>query len=187
MKRVVEVVEHVSNVPDCAQLNGTLEACPTERKSQMTILIAGIGNIFFGDDAFGVEVVHRLSQRIWPTGVRIVDFGIRGLDLAYTLLEEWDAVILVDAVPRGGVPGALYVLEVEAKTGDEPAQVDPHTMDPGRVLRLAASLGGRLDRLYLVGCEPGTSREDMQMEMSPAVRRAVEEAEPLIRSLVDRL
>ncbi len=77
------------------------------------ILIAGIGNIFLGDDAFGVEVVRRLSRsaRKLPDEVRIVDFGIRGFDLAYALMEGYEVAILVDATPRGGVPGTLYTIE----------------------------------------------------------------------------
>src|SRR5271165_3610783 len=105
------------------------------------ILIGGIGNIFFGDDAFGVEVARRLSGRPLPEGVRVVDFGIRGLDLAYALLDPYDAVILVDAVPRGGQPGTLYVLEPELDAVDAPPpMVEPHALDPWKVLHLAQSL-----------------------------------------------
>src|SRR5688572_21177077 len=120
------------------------------------ILIAGIGNIFFGDDAFGVEVARRLAGRPLPEGVRVVDFGIRGIDLTYALLEDWAAVILVDAVPCGGTPGTLYVLEPEPD-GEASAAVptvEPHNLDPGKVLRLARSLGGAVERVLLVGCEP---------------------------------
>jgi hydrogenase maturation protease len=154
------------------------------------ILVAGIGNIFFGDDAFGVAVAQRLLRRPQPEGVRVVDFGIRGLDLAYALLDPYEAVILVDAVPRGGRPGSLYVIEPE-----KPAAVatnnliEAHGMDPVKVLCLAATLGGQLGRVLLVGCEPQAPAdpEDMQMEMSDAVRAAVHEAVPLVESLVVRL
>jgi hydrogenase maturation protease len=157
------------------------------------ILVAGVGNIFLGDDAFGVEVVRRLARRSWPEDVRIVDFGIRGLDLAYALLDGYEAVILVDAAPRGGQPGTLYVLEPEA---DEPSGeaapgslVEMHGLDPVKVLRLAATLGGRVERLLLVGCEPGQAIdvEEMQAGLSAPVRAAVEEAVPLVESLVERL
>ena len=133
------------------------------------ILIAGIGNIFFGDDAFGSEVAERLLRRPQPEGVRVVDFGIRGLDLAYTLLNQYEAVILVDAVPRGGQPGTLYVLEPEKPTADTPdSLVEAHGMDPVKVLRLASAMGGQLGRVLLVGCEPHTPADpdDMQLEMS---------------------
>jgi hydrogenase maturation protease len=154
------------------------------------ILIAGIGNIFFGDDAFGVEVAGRLGRRPLPEGVRVVDFGIRGLDLTFSLLDDYEAVILVDAVPRGGRPGTLYVLEPEtAATGgaDAPGPtVELHALDPQKVLRLSRALGGKVERVLLVGCEPGppTPDDDLRMEMSAPVHHAVEEAVRLIKSLV---
>jgi hydrogenase maturation protease len=157
------------------------------------ILIAGVGNIFLGDDAFGVEVAQRLTRRALPDEVRVVDFGIRGLDLAYALLDGYEAVILVDALPRGGPPGTLYVLEPEAGEPPETAGTVPlietHGMDPVKVLRLAAALGARVERLLVVGCEPVplADAEDVQVGMSDAARAAVEEAVPLVESLVARL
>jgi hydrogenase maturation protease len=157
------------------------------------ILIAGVGNIFLGDDAFGVEVAQRLTRRALPDEVCVVDFGIRGLDLTYALLDGYEAVILVDALPRGGPPGTLYVLEVAP---DEPSAaedagplIETHNLDPVKVLRLAAAMGARVGRLLVVGCEPVPLDEsdDMQMGMSAAARAAVEEAVPLVESLVARL
>jgi hydrogenase maturation protease len=160
---------------------------------QPRFLIAGVGNIFLGDDAFGVEVAQRLARRALPDEVRVADFGIRGLDLAYALLDGYAAVILVDALPRGCPPGTLYVLEVAA---DEPPAaegagplIETHNLDPVKVLRLAAAMGARVERLLVVGCEPvplGES-EDMQMGLSDPVRAAVEEAVPLVESLAARL
>lgn len=157
-----------------------------------TILIAGIGNIFFGDDAFGVEVARGLAQRPLPEGVKVVDFGIKGLDLAYALLDDYQAVILVDAVPRGGQPGALYVLEPEFDSSDGPAEsaamLEPHALDPHRVLRLARSLGATLERVLIVGCEPTIPAEDeLQMEMSAPVQAAVNEAIDMVESLVSQI
>ena len=90
----------------------------------MKILVAGVGNIFLGDDAFGVEVARALSGRPLPEGVTVKDFGIRGFDLAYTMLDAWDTVILVDALSRGEAPGTLYLLEPDLaytdKCGDHP-------------------------------------------------------------------
>jgi hydrogenase maturation protease len=157
------------------------------------ILVAGIGNIFLGDDAFGVEVVQRLASGALPGWVRVVDFGIRGLDLAYALLDGYDAVILVDAVPRGGPPGTLYLIEPEV--GSPPVAgcagllVEGHGMDPVKVLRLAASMGGRVDRLLLIGCEPErvVDGDDMRDGLSGPVRAAVPEAVALVESLVGRL
>ncbi len=127
---------------------------------QARILVAGIGNIFLGDDAFGSEVARRLLSEPMPHEVRVVDFGIRGLDLTYALLDRYAAAILVDAAPRGEAPGTLYVLDLAKETPTDTNRATPlleaHTMDPVRVLRLAASLGGRVERLFLVGCEPAT-------------------------------
>ncbi len=153
------------------------------------ILIAGVGNIFLGDDAFGVEVAQRLLRRPLPEGVRVVDFGIRGLDLAYALLDPFEAVILVDALPRGGEPGTLYVLEPEPASpleGDAPV-IETHNLDPARVLRLVAALGGRVRRLLVVGCEPTPLGEDVPTELSEPVRAAVDEAVKLVESLAARL
>lgn len=152
------------------------------------LLIAGIGNIFLGDDAFGVEVVQRLAQRPLPEDVRVVDFGIRGLDLAYALLDGYESVILVDALPRGGVPGTIYVLEPEYRPSDRPAApLEMHRLDPVKVLHLAASMGANVRRLLVVGCEPTPGEEDMHDGLSDPVRLAVEEAISLIESLASRL
>lgn len=159
------------------------------------ILIAGIGNIFFGDDAFGVEVAQRLAGRQWPPGVRVVDFGIRGIDLTYALLDGCDVAILVDAVRRGEAPGTVYVIEPEAPAesadlaGQGPPLIEAHDLDPAKVLRLVASLGGRVRRVILVGCEPMPidPQQDMQMEMSRPVRAAVDQAAAVVESLVSRL
>lgn len=156
------------------------------------ILIAGVGNIFLGDDAFGVEVVQRLLRHDLPPEVRVVDFGIRGLDLTYALLDDYEAVILVDALPRGGSPGTLYVVEptTERPVDAGDVVIQTHGMDPQKVLRLVEAMGGRVEHLLLVGCEPATPSdfyEDMQMGLSEPVRAGVEEAVVLIESLVARL
>ena len=157
------------------------------------VLVAGVGNIFLGDDAFGVEVAQRLLRRGLPDVVRVVDFGIRGLDLTYALLDGYEAVVLVDAAPRGGRPGTRYVLAVDpvAATGsrcDGPA-IEAHSMDPPKVLRLAAAMGGQVGRLLLVGCEPTPLDEadEMQTGLSEPVGRAVDEAVVLVEELVGRL
>jgi hydrogenase maturation protease len=157
-------------------------------------LIAGIGNICLGDDGFGVEVVGRLSGRRLPEGVEVVDFGIRGMDLAYALHEDYDLVVFVDATPRGGEPGTVYLIEPEIEE-DEPVSLDTHGMDPVKVIRLARALGARPARTLVIGCEPqvipgrrGGSQthpyDDMLMELSEPVRAAVEEAAKLVESLV---
>ena len=154
------------------------------------ILIACIGNIFLGDDAFGVEVARALSARSLPANVKLVDFGIRGWDLTYSLMEDHDAVILVDAVPRGEAPGTLYLIEPDvndAGSSPQDIQLDAHNLDPAKVLRLAASLGGRQNRILLVGCEPTPmdSEQDMAMGLSDAVGAAIPQALNMIESLLN--
>jgi hydrogenase maturation protease len=157
-----------------------------------SVLIAGIGNIFLGDDAFGVEVARRLSARVLPGGVRVADFGIRGLDLTYAMLYgDQDVTILVDAAPRGGTPGTVYLIEPEA-AGDEAGQgqavLDAHSMDPVKILRTVSSMGGEPKRVFVVGCEPLTFGPDEGlMGLSAPVELAVGEAADLIESLVIRI
>ena len=155
------------------------------------ILIAGIGNIFFGDDAFGVEVARRLLAMPLREDVRVVDFGIRGLDLTYSLLEPYETVILVDAMPRGGAPGTLYLLEplLAELDAPEPACVDPHALDPVKVLRAARSMGSTIESIFIVGCEPFPidPDADLGMELSHAVHAALEPALDMIQRLVERL
>lgn len=159
-----------------------------------SVLIAGIGNIFLGDDAFGVEVAQRLAGRKLPERVKVVDFGIRGFDLAYALLDRFDVTILVDACPRGGAPGTLYVIEpdlnVSAQDAAEAEQttVDAHSMNPMNVIRMAKSMGGELKRILLVGCEPLTlGPEEGAMGLSEPVAAMVEEAANRIESLVETI
>src|SRR5580658_4115696 len=109
----------------------------------MKILIACVGNIFLGDDGFGTAVAQRLASRALPPEVVLRDFGIRGIDLTYALLSPYDLVILVDACPRGGAPGTIYVLEPDAieASPEDPAQLETHGMNPLSALRMAASMG----------------------------------------------
>ncbi len=155
------------------------------------ILIAGIGNIFLGDDAFGVEVAQRLSAREWPQNVRVTDFGIRGYDLAYALLDGYDTTILVDACPRGEPAGTLYVIEPDLSdlggTEERQGAVEAHSMNPLNVLRLAASMGP-LKQVLLVGCEPGTlGPEEGQMGLSDPIKAVISEAVKLVESLVEKI
>jgi hydrogenase maturation protease len=153
------------------------------------ILVAGIGNIFLGDDGFGVEVVKRLAGRELPEGVEVVDFGIRGLDLAYALQKDYELVVFVDATPRGGEPGTVYLIEPEIVEDGE-VSLDTHGMDPIKVIKLSRALGAKPIRTLVVGCEPqvvvsGEDYDDMLMELSESVRAAVEEAVKLVESLVE--
>jgi hydrogenase maturation protease len=146
-------------------------------KIGIRILVACVGNIFLGDDGFGVEVAQSLSKRQLPETVTVKDFGIRGFDLAYALLDPWDGVIIVDALPRGEAPGTLYVIEPD-RSGAAEADINPHGMDPVRVLNLAASMGTISARVLVVGCEPNDFGDELEgrMGLSSPVQAAVEEA-----------
>ena len=154
-------------------------------------MVAGIGNVFLGDDGFGVEVVKELAGRVLPSGAEVRDFGIRGLDLAYALMDDYEAVIFVDAVPRGEEPGTVYLIEPRVEDA-EGANIDTHGMDPVKVIRFARAMGAELPRTLVVGCEPqlmlsGESYDDMLMELSEPVRGAVGEAANLVESLLIEL
>lgn len=159
--------------------------------SPKRVLVAGVGNVFLGDDGFGVEVVRRLAGRELPEGVEVADFGIRGMDLAYALQDGYEVVVFVDAIPRGGEPGTVYLLEPEIEDDGE-VTLDTHGMDPVRVIKLSRALGAEPARTLVVGCEPqvvvgGKDYEDMLMELSDPVRAAVEEAVKLVESLVKEI
>jgi hydrogenase maturation protease len=151
------------------------------------ILVAGIGNVFLGDDGFGVEVVRRMAERPWPAEVRVADFGIRGFDLACALLEPHDLVILVDAVQRNGTPGTLYLLEAET-IPDGPPSFEGHGMDPAQVLRNVRAMGGTPGRILVLGCEPESfgDLDAGRMGLSARVARAADEAIDMIDSLLTK-
>ena len=157
------------------------------------ILIACIGNIFLGDDGFGCAVAARFTARRLPEGVRVVDFGIRGFDLAYALLDGAEATIFVDATPRGGEPGTLYTIEPEIPVPDimrpgNGVDADPtlHGLDPVKVLRLAKTMGGPIGRVLVVGCEPKSFGEELEghMGLSEPVAAAVDGAIASIEAII---
>ena len=153
-------------------------------------LIAGIGNIFLADDGFGVEVAHRLAAEPLPRGVEVADVGIRGLHLAYRLLDGYDVLILVDAVSRGEEPGTVFLIEPDldalgahaASAASDASVPDAHGMDPESVLRTVVRLGGRLGRVVIVGCEPARLTE--RIGLSAPVRGALDRAVSLVQSLL---
>jgi hydrogenase maturation protease len=157
------------------------------------ILVAGVGNIFLGDDGFGVEVALALSKRPLPESVSVKDFGIRGFDLAYALLDPWDAVIIVDALPRGQAAGTLYVVEPDlaALAGAPSAEtaINPHGMDPVRVLNLAASQGSISAQVLVLGCEPQDFGDELEgrMGLSAPVQAAVQDAAKMVLELAARI
>lgn len=152
-------------------------------------LVAGIGNIFLGDDGFGVETAARLADRPLPDRVDVVDIGIRGVHLAYQLLDGYDTVVLIDATARGGAPGTLYVIDAGEQAGSEAGTVplDGHRMSPDAVLALLGTLcagtgGTPPRRMLVVGCEPADMEEGIGL--SPQVAAAVPEAVRLVTDLV---
>jgi hydrogenase maturation protease len=149
------------------------------------VLVAGIGNIFLGDDGFGVEVAQRMRTREVPDGVRVEDFGIRGLHLAYELLNGYDTLVLVDAVPMGEVPGTVQLLEPEVDTAPDAPTIEAHSMTPAVVLDMLAGLGGSVDRIFIVGCEP--ARVDEGIGLSEPVEMAVDRAVAAIDVLLAEL
>lgn len=162
-----------------------LESSPASPR----ILVAGIGNVFFGDDGFGVEVATRLDASRLPAGVQIVDFGIRSYDLAYALTSgRYDAAILVDATTRGGAPGDLYVLSPAFDECSESAPANAHAMNPETVLRMAKTLGELPGSILVVGCEPETlGGEEGQLGLSSTMDAAVDRALTVVESLVTRI
>lgn len=156
-----------------------------------SVLVAGIGNVFLGDDGFGVEVAARLARRDLPAGVHVAEFGIRGMDLAYALQDPYDVAIFIDAVPRGEAPGTLFVIEPDLGEAAEDVVPEAHGMDPVKVLALARELGRIPARVLVVGCEPKTRMsaddEDLVMELSEPVRAALDEAVRLVESVIGEL
>jgi hydrogenase maturation protease len=155
------------------------------------LLIAGVGNIFLGDDGFGVEVVRRLTDADLPDWAHVVDYGIRGMHLAYDLANGYEAMILIDATARGGAPGTIYVLEPdlvagpEAGTAADPARYplfNAHGMQPDVVFSMLGMLDAGAREVLVVGCEPGTV--DYGIGLSAPVQQAVDEAVRIVLDLV---
>ncbi|MFE1878454.1 hydrogenase maturation protease [Streptomyces diastatochromogenes] len=154
--------------------------------SEPRLLVAGVGNIFLGDDAFGPEVIRALDRRPLPPEARVRDFGIRGMDLAYALLDGYATAVLVDAAPRGHRPGTLTLIEAEPPDGT--AVPEAHGMDPEKVLALATHLGDEpLPRVLVLACEPGVlprGDEDILPGISAPMREAVDRAVDALHTLV---
>lgn len=149
------------------------------------VLVAGIGNVFLTDDGFGSEVARRMAAQPLPDGdgvdVRVVDYGIRGMHLAFDLLDGYDGLVVVDALPGDGVPGELTVLRVGPEDLGE-GELDAHGMAPVSVLASLAALGGTLPPTYVVGCRPADVGEGMGL--TAAVAAAVEPAVRLVHDVL---
>lgn len=161
-------------------------------KPREKILIACIGNIFLGDDAFGCEVAKVLAQRELPEEVKLVDFGIRSFDLSYALMDGYETTVFVDAAPRGGEPGTVYVIEPDRTQLDaietQTETFEPHGMNPMKVLSMVKSLGGDFNNIVVVGCEPQYTGEDGEgyMGLSEPVEASLGKAVEVIESLVEK-
>jgi hydrogenase maturation protease len=165
-------------------------AAVTDAEPYRRVLVAGIGNVFLGDDGWGVALAGRLASSVLPRGVDVVDFGIRGMDLAYAMQDDYDAVVFLDATPRGQAPGTLYVIEPDLE--DIEMTIDAHGMDPVKVLALARTLGAEsLPRTLIVGCEPqmrmNAGDEHIRAELTEPVRASLERALAIVEDLLTDL
>lgn len=156
------------------------------------ILIACIGNIFLGDDAFGCEVAKLLAARDLPDDVKLADFGIRSFDLAYALMDGYETTIFVDATPRGGEPGTIYLVEPDRDQIEDiesgNMSFEPHGMNPLKVLSMVKSLGGGFGKIFVVGCEPqytGESEEGF-MGLSQPVQASLNKAVEVVESVISK-
>ncbi|MGH3522525.1 MAG: hydrogenase maturation protease [Mycobacterium sp.] len=152
------------------------------------ILIAGIGNIFLGDDGFGPEVIRHVPVRPDDSGVHVVDYGIRGMHLAYDLLDDWDALVLVDTVPSRDSPGALHVFEADHESLSSTAGLDGHSMDPAAVFASLRALGGTPPHTVVIGCEAENVEEGIGLTepVAAAVPQAVRAVEEVVAALQSR-
>jgi hydrogenase maturation protease len=155
------------------------------------ILVAGVGNAWLQDDAFGGTCARRLEERGVPSGVTVMDFGTGGLDLAYEIMRGYDALILLDASRQGGEPGTLYVIEpsmddLAGSSIEDGDVINPHGMDPQTVLRFVGAIGGFSGRVVVIGCEPGQV-DEVGLGLTPAVEDVVERALTLVTETIDEL
>ena len=149
------------------------------------ILVAGIGNIFLGDDGFGSEVVRNAEIPHGDPSVRMIDYGISGMHLAYDLLEEWDSLVLIDAIPSRGNPGTLHVFQADHESGSDTPGLDAHSMDPAAVFASLRALGGDPPYTVVVGCEAGSVEEGIGLTepVAKAVPRAARAVEEIVAAL----
>jgi hydrogenase maturation protease len=152
------------------------------------ILVAGIGNIFLGDDGFGSEVVRHVPVRQDDSGVRVVDYGIGGMHLAYDLLDDWDALVLVDAIPNRGSSGALHIFEADHESHSGTAALDAHSMDPAAVFDSLKALGGQPPYTVVIGCEVENVDEGIGLTeaVAGAVPRAIDAVKEVVAGLRTR-
>ncbi|MFG1929789.1 hydrogenase maturation protease [Mycobacterium sp. NPDC048908] len=149
------------------------------------ILVAGIGNIFLGDDGFGPEVMRHVPQRLAGSRVELVDYGIKGMHLAYDLLDGCEALVLIDAIPNRGAPGTVHVFEADHENLTATAGLDAHAMDPGAVFAALNALGGTPPHTVVIGCE--AANVDEGIGLSTAVAAAIPEAVRALENVLTHL
>jgi hydrogenase maturation protease len=150
-------------------------------------LVAGLGNIFLSDDGFGVGAAALLARCELPPGVEVVDIGVRGVHLAYQLLDGYDTVVLLDATAQGGEPGTVYLVDHAEEVVSETAVIDGHRMTPDAVLALLATLGAGTGgsmprRVVVVGCEPACLDEGIGL--SAPVAASLDEAVAVVLNVL---
>jgi hydrogenase maturation protease len=156
------------------------------------MLIAGVGNIFLGDDGFGVEVANRLAKADLPDWVQVTDYGIRGMHLAYDLANGYETTILIDAASRGDDPGTVYVIEPDLPSGPRSAaaavELNPlfnaHGMQPDVIFGMLDMLGAPAGKVLIVGCEPASLEHGIGL--SEPVAAAVDEAVQVVLGLIEQ-
>lgn len=169
---------------------GDIDTATTGRDDAKRILVAGVGNVFHGDDGFGVHVARALLEMEddLPEAVQVTDFGIRSYDLAFAMLDGYESVVLVDAVSRNASPGTVFLLDADVDSLTGHAPLDGHSMNPNTIMSLVQMMGGFDGRLFVVGCEPAElTPRNGEMALTPAVRDAVGDAVDLVQRLIDRL
>ena len=171
------------SAPERLHLEAMLAAEGTgPRPPRARVLVAGIGNIFFADDGFGPEVARRLGDEELPEWVKVEDFGIRSIHLAYELMEGYDELVLIDATPRKeGEPGTVYLIEPDLSQL-QGTLLDAHTMNPATVFSMLDNLGGEPPRTVIVGVEPLS--DDEEIGLSPPVAAAVGEAVRMVKEVL---
>src|SRR3954453_6389133 len=163
---------------------------PEDRQFEKQILVAGVGNAWLQDDAFGGECARRLEKRGVPSGVTVMEFGTGGLDLAYEIMRGYDALVLLDASRQGGEPGTLYVIEPQLSDYEGSIEdgdvINPHGMDPATVLRFVNAIGGFSGKVVVIGCEPGEV-DEVGIGLTEPVAEAVDGAITLVRETIGEL
>jgi hydrogenase maturation protease len=155
------------------------------------ILVAGVGNVLRGDDGFGVRLAQALAtEPRLPTGIRVIETGIGGMSLVQELMDEFEALILLDAFDRGGEPGQIFVVEPSLPDLSRlsPSErrdyfSDTHYATPVRALSLAASLGRLPNLVYIVGCQP-VCTDRFELGLDPVVEAAIPDAIERVLALI---